>query len=108
MDMSGLDELKEKYWRTISQTRKSGRIAGSVKERIENEWKQFGEDVIAEALRIHIDRYRTYKERYTIGIMRNLQKQKNATGHVGNSNQFGSMMKQNYDMESLERELLAN
>ena len=106
--MSGLEELKEKYWRIVSQTRKSGRIAGSVKERIEREWKRFDEEVVLEALRIHIDRYRTYRENYTIGIMRNLQKQKDATGRIGNSNKFGSMMKQDYDMESLERELLAN
>lgn len=106
--MSGLEELKEKYWRIVSQTRKSGRIAGSVKERIEQEWKRFDEEVVLEALRIHINRYKTYKENYTIGIMRNLQKQKNITGRVGNSNKFNNMMKQNYDMESLERELLAN
>ncbi|MDE7339954.1 MAG: hypothetical protein K2N80_05240 [Lachnospiraceae bacterium] len=106
--MSGLEELKEKYWRTVSMTRKSGRIAGSVKERIEREWRRFDEEVILEALRIHISRYKDYKENYTIGIMRNIQKQKDATGRVGNSNKFGSMMKQDYDMESLERELLAN
>lgn len=106
--MSGLEELKEKYWRTVSQTRKSGRIAGSVKERIEQEWKRFDEEVVLEALRIHINRYKDYKENYTIGIMRNLQKQKNITGRVGNSNQFNNMMNREYDMESLERELLAN
>lgn len=106
--MSRLEELKEKYWRTVSQTRKSGRIAGSVKERIEQEWKRFDEEVVLEALRIHISRYKDYKENYTIGIMRNLQKQKNITGRVGNSNKFNNMMKQNYDIESLERELLAN
>lgn len=106
--MADLNELKEKYWRTVSQTRKSGRIAGSVKERIEREWKRFDEEVVLEALRIHISRYKTYKENYTIGIMRNLQKQKNITGRVGNSNKFNNMMKQDYDIESLERELLAN
>lgn len=106
--MADLNELKEKYWRTVSKTRKSGRIAGSVKERIEQEWKRFDEEVVLEALRIHISRYKTYKENYTIGIMRNLQKQKDTTGRVGNSNKFNNMMKQDYDIESLERELLAN
>lgn len=106
--MSALEELKEQYWRTVSHTRKSGRIAGSVKARIEKEWERFDEDVVLEALRIHINRYKTYKENYTLGIMRNLQKQKNATGRIGSNDHFGSMMKQDYDMEALERELLAN
>ncbi len=106
--MAKLEELKDQYWRTVSHTRKSGRIASSVKERIENEWKRFDEDVILEALQIHIDRYKGYKERYTIGIMRNLQKKKDTTGKVKNENQFNSFMKQDYDFETLEKEILAN
>ncbi len=108
MVMADLSELKEQYWRTVSRTRKSGRIAGSVKDRIESEWKRYDEDVISEALRIHINRYKTYKEQYTIGIMRNLQKKKDTTGRIGSTNKFGNMMMQDYDMEALERELLAN
>lgn len=106
--MAGFDELKEQYWRTVSGTRISGRIAGSVKERIEKEWQRFDEDVVREALRIHIDRYRGYKENYTIGIMRNIQKRKDATGAVKREDRFNNIMRQEYDFEQLEKELLAN
>lgn len=106
--MAKLDELKEQYWRTVAGTRKSGRIAGSVKERVEKEWNRFDEDVVLEALRIHIDRYKDYKENYTIGIMRNIQKRKDTSGAVSNGSRFNNIMKQDYDMEQLEKELLAN
>ena len=56
-----MDELRENYWRTISRTRASGRIAQGVKKKTEKSWEQFDEDVIREALRIHIDRYPNYK-----------------------------------------------
>ena len=108
MDMEKLEELKEQYWRTVAQTRKSGRIAGSVKERIEKDWKRFDEDVVCEALRIHINRYKGYKENYTIGIMRNLQRQKDQTGKIGTENRFNRMEQNDYDFEQLEKELLAN
>ena len=101
-------ELKEQYWRTVAVTRKSGRIAESVKQRIEREWQRFDKEVVKEALRIHIDRYKGYKENYTLGIMRNLQKKKDITGKVNNDNQFNTFMKQDYDFEAIERELLAN
>lgn len=103
-----MDELKEQYWRIVSGTRKSGRIAGSVKNRMENEWQRFDEDVVAAALRIHIDRYRGYRENYTVGIMRNLQKQKDRTGRIGIENRFSRMEQNDYDFEQLEKELLAN
>lgn len=106
--MAKLEELKEQYWRTVSRTRKSGRIAGTVKDRVERQWERFDEDVIMEALQIHIDRYKGYKESYTIGIMRNIQKKKDITGKVKNENQFNTFMKQDYDFEALEREILAN
>ena len=106
--MAKLDEMKEQYWRTVAGTRKSERIAGSVKERVEKEWNKFDEDVILEALRIHIDRYKGYKENYTIGIMRNIQKRKNTSGVVNSGSRFNNIMKQDYDMEQLEKELLAN
>ena len=72
------NELKDNYWKVVSRTRTSGRISPSVKERVEASWQRFDEDVISEALRIHISRYPTYKENYTVGIMRNLQRQKDA------------------------------
>lgn len=106
--MAKTDELKEQYWRTVSGTRKSGRIAGSVRERIEKEWSRFDDDVVCEALRIHIDRYKGYKENYTLGIMRNIQKRKDTSGAVRKSSGFNNIMRQDYDMERLEKELLAN
>lgn len=106
--MAGMEELKEQYWRIVSGTRKSGRIAGTVKERMEGAWGKFDEDVIREALRIHIDRYKGYKESYTLGIMRNLQKKKDVTGKVKNENAFNNYMKQDYNFEELEKEIVAN
>lgn len=51
------NELKDNYWKVVSRTRISGRISPSVKERVEASWQRFDEDVISEALRIHISRY---------------------------------------------------
>ena len=101
-------ELKENYWRILSGTRKSGRIAQSVKSRVEEEWKRFDRDVVAEALRIHVDKYKGYKENYTIGIMRNLQKKKEITGSIRKENQFNQYMKNDYDFEALEREIVCD
>ncbi len=106
--MADMEELKEQYWRKVSRTRKSGRIAPTVRERVENEWKRFDEDVVREALGIHVSRYEGYKENYTLGIMRNLQKKKEVTGRIRKENPFNTFMKQDYDMEALEREILAN
>lgn len=106
--MAKIEELKEQYWRVLAHTRKSCRIAESVKEKSEKKWKDFDEDVVLEALQIHIDRYKPYKESYTIGIMRNLQKKKDMTGKIKNENQFNQFMHTEYDFEALEREILAN
>lgn len=106
--MANIKELKMQYWRVVSGTRKSGRIAESVKMRIEKKWDSYDDDVILEALQIHIDRYKAYKETYTIGIMRNLQKKKDMTGKIKNENQFNQFMHTDYDFEALEREILAN
>lgn len=99
-----MDELRENYWKVISRTRKSGKISQSVKERIEAQWKAYDEDIVKEALRIHINRYPEYKETYTIGIMRNLQKRKQAG--IKPKNSFGMKEKQDYDFDELERLLL--
>ena len=102
------EELKENYWKTVRRTRTSGRIAGSVVERVEEQWKKFDESVVRQALEIHISHYPGYKENYTLGIMRNLQREKDsACGKKQNRfNQFeqrGEM-----DFEALEKKLLAN
>lgn len=105
--MADFDQLKETYWRTVAGTRKSHRIAQSVKDRVEESWKQFDDDVVSEALQIHISRYKEYKENYTIGIMRNLQKQKQNTGKIGTENQFAKIEQRKYDYDALEKALLA-
>ena len=99
-----MDELRENYWKVISRTRKSGKISPSVRERAEMQWKAYDEDVVKEALQIHINRYPEYKETYTIGIMRNLQKSKQSG--VKPKNSFGMKEKQDYDFDELERLLL--
>lgn len=105
-----MDELKENYWRTISRTRISGRIAQGVKAKTEKLWEQFDEDVVREALRIHIDRYPNYKETYTTGIMRNLQRAKDAKLPAVQkpANSFNSGMRNEYDVDQLEKQILAN
>ena len=105
-----MDELKENYWRTVSRTRISGRIAQGVKAKTEKLWEQFDEDVVREALRIHIDRYPNYKETYTTGIMRNLQRAKDAKLPAVQkpANSFNGGMRNEYDVDQLEKQILAN
>lgn len=106
--MAKLEAKKAEYWKVIAGTRKSGRIAESVRQRIEGTWDRFDEDVIMEALQIHMQRYPMYRETYTVGIMRNLQKRKDMTGRVRADNPFHRMEQNQYDFEQLEKELLAN
>lgn len=106
--MEKLQEKKAEYWKIISRTRKSGRIAESVKRRIEGTWERFDDDVVIEALQIHMSRYQMYRETYTVGIMRNLQKRKDMTGRIKTDNPFNRMEQADYDFEQLEKELLAN
>lgn len=105
-----LDEkLRTRYWDVIRQTRASCRISQSVVTRVEESWKRFDDDVVEAALRTHIDRYRGYKENYTVGIMRNMQKQKQAGVPItSRKNKFSDFPHREYDFEELERELLAN
>lgn len=79
-----------------------------MKKKTEAAWKKFDEDVIKEALRIHIDRYPSYKESYTIGIMRNLQKQKQVVKTVKPKNSFAPKTQTDYDFAELEKQLLDN
>lgn len=106
--MEKLQEKKAEYWKIISRTRKSGRIAESVKRRIEGTWERFDDDVVIEALQIHMSRYQMYRETYTVGIMRNLQKRKDMAGRIKTDNPFNRMEQADYDFEQLEKELLAN
>ncbi len=99
-----LTELKKKYWDLVRQTRSSGRISPSVIRKTEEQWKRFDESVVRQALEIHTQHYPSYPERYTLGIMRNLQRCKDN----GPGNSFNRFEQQKYDFDQLERELLAN
>lgn len=102
------EHLKENYWRLIARTRKSGRISPNVIRKAEESWKTFDEDVVKEALSVHVQKYKDYKENYTLGIMRNMQKQKGLTGKVKKQDTYNKFMHRDddYDMDDLERELL--
>ena len=100
------EHLKENYWKVIARTRKSGRISPNVIRKEEEAWKQYDEDVVKEALAVHILKYQGYKENYTRGIMRNMQRQKAETGRVKKENQYNSFMQREYDFDALEKELL--
>lgn len=103
--MEGFEQMKEEYWKIVSYTRKSGRISQSVKRKMEEKWNQYDQDVVMEALRIHKDRYPGYKESYTIGIMRNLQKKKEAGGVVKAENKFNQIEQHDYDFDAIQRAL---
>ncbi len=103
------EETKKRYWTVIKETRQSGRISPSVIERVEKSWERFDDDVVEEALNIHISSYRSYKETYTIGIMRNIQKQKAAGVQAGRKkpkNNFHNFHQRTYDYDELEKMLL--
>lgn len=100
------EHLKENYWKVIARTRKSGRISPNVIRKEEEAWKQYDEDVVKEALAVHIQKYQGYKENYTRGIMRNMQRQKAETGRVKKESQYNSFMQRDYDFDELEKELL--
>lgn len=105
--MTAWEELKEDYWRILRRTRKSGRISRSVVEKEEAYWGQFPQDVVAQALRIHIDRYPDYKENYTRGIIRNLAKEKEKKGGM-RQNSFCRFPQRDYDYQALEKQLVEN
>lgn len=100
------EHLKENYWKVIARTRKSGRISPNVIRKEEEAWKQYDEDVVKEALAVHIQKYQGYKENYTRGIMRNMQRRKAETGRVKKESQYNSFMQREYDFDALEKELL--
>ncbi len=110
--MAGFEELKEQYWRTIAYTRKSGRISPNVKKKAEAQWEKYPREIVEEALRIHIRQYRdpSYKENYTLGIMRNLQKQAQAglRKPEGEKNSFCDYQQNAYDYDALLAKVRAN
>lgn len=103
-----MENLKKRYWETIRKTRSSGRISPSVIEKTEKKWEQFDKETVREALDIHISRYPGYKENYTLGIMRNLQREKQAGAKpAARRNSFNNFPQRDYDYAELERRLLA-
>lgn len=99
--------LKEKYWKVVCRTRASCRISSSLKTKIEEKWEKYDDDVVEEALKIHINRYAGYKENYTLGIMKNLQKMKDERKSI-KKNSFQPEEKKDYDFEKMEDWLLSN
>lgn len=106
--MGDLKQLKEEYWKVLSRTRKSGRIAQSVKDRIEESWKRYDGDVVMEALQIHMSRYPGYRESYTVGIMRNIQKRKDAGGRAKPENKFNQFEQHDYNFDAIQKALERN
>lgn len=104
-----MEKLKEKYWETIRKTRTSGRISPGVMERVEACWKKYDSDVVQAALEVHIRKYPGYKENYTLGIIRNMQRQKEKGIKPGYENPFNRFEQRNdIDFKALEEKLLAD
>lgn len=104
-----MEELKMRYWSVVRRTRKSGRISPSVIEKTQAQWEKFDESVVKQALEIHMQHYPSYSERYTLGIMRNLQRCKdNGATDAKPRNNFNHFEQNKYDFDQLEKELLAN
>lgn len=103
------EEIREGYWRVLRRTRSSGRIAPSVVARTEAAWGKYDDDVVEEALRVHINKYPGYKENYTLGIMRNMQREKDAGRSFKRTdrNRFNNFTARDYDFDDLEQKLLA-
>lgn len=106
-----MEKLKEEYWKVIAKTRQSGRISDSVKAKEEQYWDAFPEQVVRQALEIHIKNYSGYRESYTRGIMRNINKKLQVAGKPVSKpgNKFSNFNQRNYteaDYAALERKLL--
>lgn len=110
--MAGFEELKEQYWRTLAYTRKSGRISENVKKKAEAQWEKYPREIVEEALQIHIRQYRdpSYKENYTLGIMRNLSKQAQAglRKPAEEKNAFHNYKQNDYDWDALLEKVKVN
>lgn len=72
------EDLRKDYWALIRKTRRSGRISPELVRKTEAQWKDYADDVVEEALRIHMASHRQQRECYTMGIMRNLQKRRDS------------------------------
>jgi hypothetical protein len=68
------------YWDAVRFTRKSGKIAGTVIAREMDYWERFSPGIVMAALKIHIRKCRGKDEKYTEGIMRRLEKERERGG----------------------------
>jgi len=68
------------YWNVVRFTRKSGRIAGTVIAREMDYWERFPVEIVITALKIHVRKYQGKDEKYTEGIMRRLEKERERGG----------------------------
>lgn len=66
------------YWETIAFTRKTGKVSANIMQTEMRYWQRFDADVVVAALAVHNEKYPTFRESYTRGIMRNMQADKDA------------------------------
>ena len=79
----------KKYFEVLADTRLTGKLSDSIKNREVKYWERFSVPVVIQALSIHIQKYPSMRESYTRGIMRNLE----AQGYQGQVNQTRSKRK---------------
>lgn len=105
--MSEMEELIQKYWSIVSRTRQSGRISENIKAKEREYWAAFPEELVREALTIHIQKYPHMRENYTRGILRNLKRTFDAQGTIPvRKPSFHNFQQREYDYDALEKELL--
>lgn len=73
--IENFNKLNKEYWDVIRETRKTGRISKSVIYNTMKKWERYDPVVIKYALQSHIDLHAGKREEYTIGIMRNTNKE---------------------------------
>lgn len=80
-------KIIDDYWEIIRFTRKSAKLAESVKITEMEYWSRYPPDIVIQALNIHRQRYQTKDERYTRGIIRRLHRE---IERGVNNGQFGT------------------
>ncbi|MEW8957811.1 MAG: hypothetical protein AB2448_01675 [Moorella sp. (in: firmicutes)] len=80
-------KIIDDYWEIIRFTRKSAKLAESIKITEMEYWSRYPPDVVIQALNIHRQRYQTKDERYTRGIIRRLHRE---IERGVNNGQFGT------------------
>jgi len=79
----------DEYWEIIRLfTRKSGKVAGGVRRKELAYWAKFPQDIVVQALKIHMRKHRDKKEAYTRGIMREMARERGGGGGEIRKNPF--------------------